>query len=85
MKEPTELQKRIATGVIGAMVLAGLVLYGGWIGICFISTVLSLAMVNEFAHIVFEQQDAQEKDTRFFASPGSWAWEIFFSPRISSS
>jgi phosphatidate cytidylyltransferase len=56
-----ELKKRILTGATGVVVLAGLVLFGGWIGICFLATVLSLAMLNEFAHIVFEQEDAQEK------------------------
>ncbi|MDR3606170.1 MAG: phosphatidate cytidylyltransferase [Oligoflexia bacterium] len=56
-----ELQKRVLTGVVGAAVLVGLILFGGWVGICLLATILSLAMVHEFAGMVFEQQDAQEK------------------------
>ena len=57
----TELQKRVITGVIGAVVMVGLVLFGGWVGICIMATVLSFGMVDEFARMVFEQQDAKEK------------------------
>jgi phosphatidate cytidylyltransferase len=56
-----ELKKRIATALPGAAVLVALIVYGGEPGIFLIQVVLSLAMVNEFAHIVLSLPDEKEK------------------------
>jgi phosphatidate cytidylyltransferase len=57
----TELQKRVATGVVGAAALISLVMMGGRVGIGFFTAVISLAMTYEFASIAFGLSDASEK------------------------
>src|SRR5689334_5195690 len=56
-----ELQKRIWTGVIGGAAFLGLILFGGWIGIFFLTTLVSLGMVFEFTEITFSMPDRIEK------------------------
>lgn len=56
-----ELKKRVLTGFTGAAALLGLIIFGGWLGIFFLTTVISLGMVFEFANITFSMQDRIEK------------------------
>jgi len=56
-----ELTRRIATGVVGIALLLALVIWGGTIGIFLIATVLSLAMTDEFARMVYRLPDHEEK------------------------
>ena len=56
-----ELQKRVITGALGATAMLLVLIYGGWVGICFLSTLLSLAMVHEFSVMVFDLPDAVAK------------------------
>ena len=60
-KSTSELAKRIATGVLGVAVLLLLILFGGTLGIFLIATVLSLAMTDEFARMVYRLSDRSEK------------------------
>lgn len=53
----SELQKRVITGLIGGTALLGAVIYGGWLGICVLTALLSLAMVNEFCGITLTSAD----------------------------
>lgn len=57
----TELNKRVITGVVGGLSLLLLILFGGWLGIFFFTTVLSLAMIFEFSEMALELQDRIEK------------------------
>jgi phosphatidate cytidylyltransferase len=56
-----ELQKRILTGVIGGVALLGLILFAGWLGIFFLTTVVSLGMLFEFTEITLFMSDRIEK------------------------
>jgi phosphatidate cytidylyltransferase len=73
----TELQKRVATAVPGVAILVALIIFGGEFGIFLIEVVLSLAMVNEFAQIVYALPDEKEKRyvllfATWFVALGSW-------------
>ena len=57
----TELSKRIGTGVVGGAVLLALIIWGQWPGIFFLTTVISLGMIFEYAAIVFTLSDQSEK------------------------
>lgn len=57
----SELSKRIGTGLIGGAVLVALIVWGGWPGIFFMTTVISLGMIYEYAGIVFTLNDQTEK------------------------
>jgi phosphatidate cytidylyltransferase len=59
--EGAELQKRVITALIGATVLVLLIVYGGWLGICLIATVLSMGMIHEFSQMTFTLRDQSEK------------------------
>ncbi len=61
MQMTPELKKRILTGVMGAAALLGLIVFGGWLGVFVLTTVLSIGMVFEFAHITFAMSDRVEK------------------------
>ncbi len=56
-----ESKKRIITGLVGAVGLICLILFGKWLGILLISFGISLGMVIEFCHIVFSLKDRSEK------------------------
>lgn len=53
----SELRMRVLTGVFGGALFLGLVAFGGWIGICLVTAVISLAMVNEFCAITLTSAD----------------------------
>lgn len=57
----TELHKRVVTGVVGGLALLLLIIFGGWLGVFFFTTILSLAMVFEFSEMALELQDRIEK------------------------
>ncbi len=61
MNGNSELKKRVLTGLIGGIALLGLVVFGGTLGIFFLSTLLSLAMIVEFTDIIFTLGDRIEK------------------------
>src|SRR5689334_10642196 len=61
MQMSPELKKRILTGLTGAAALLSLIIFGGWLGIFFLVTVLSIGMVYEFANITFSMTDRVEK------------------------
>src|SRR3954453_15788850 len=56
-----ELKKRIITGIVGGALLLGLILFGGLVGMFFLTTVLSLGMMWEFAEITLTMSDKVEK------------------------
>jgi phosphatidate cytidylyltransferase len=56
-----ELKKRILTGVIGGFALLSLIVFGGWIGIFFLTTIMSFGMIYEFTEITFSMSDRIEK------------------------
>ena len=56
-----ELQKRAITGALGGVLLLLLIIFGGWLGIFFLTTVLSLGMIYEFCEMTFQLPDAMEK------------------------
>lgn len=57
----TELNQRVLTGAIGGLALLLIVIFGGWLGIYFLTAVIVLGMVSEFAKIVYVMPDAVEK------------------------
>lgn len=61
----SELKSRVATGLLGAAVLVALVSWGGWIGICFLTLVLSLGMAYEISTMVYVHSDRREKRAIF--------------------
>jgi phosphatidate cytidylyltransferase len=75
MNLSSELSKRIITGSIGAVVLIALIIWGGWIGICFLTAVLSLGMVNEYCQISLDSKDRVEK--RYGMLLLTWAISAF--------
>ena len=56
-----DLKKRIYTAIPGVAVLLALIIWGRELGIFLIEVVLSLAMINEFARIIFNLPDEKEK------------------------
>jgi phosphatidate cytidylyltransferase len=61
MSMSPELKKRVLTGVIGAAALVLLIVFGGRLGIFFLTTGLSLGMLYEFTDITFSMPDKIEK------------------------
>jgi phosphatidate cytidylyltransferase len=61
MEITPELRKRIVTGAVGGVALLGLIVFGGWLGIFFLTTVLSIGMMFEFTDITFVMSDRIEK------------------------
>src|SRR5579885_769934 len=57
----SELTKRVITAAIGGVALVAIVIWGGWPGICFLTFILSLGMVFEFAEMTFSLPDRVEK------------------------
>jgi phosphatidate cytidylyltransferase len=57
----SELGKRVITGVLGGLFLLALIIWGGWIGIFFITAVVAMAMTHEYATIVYSLDDRTEK------------------------
>src|SRR5689334_22108146 len=57
----TELSKRVATGVVGGAILLALIIWGGWMGIFGLTLFLSMAMLFEYAVIVYALSDRVEK------------------------
>ena len=57
----SELSKRLATGFIGGGVLLALIIWGGWPGAFFLTTVISLGMIYEYGSMVFTLTDQKEK------------------------
>lgn len=57
----SELKKRIFTAVLGAAALLALILFGGWLGVFFLSAIITLGMVYEFTDMVFTLPDRVEK------------------------
>jgi len=58
---PTELRKRVVTGVVGGAALLLLIIFGGWLGIFFLTTALSMGMIYEYSEMVFDLGDRVEK------------------------
>lgn len=61
MSMSPELKKRVVTGLIGAAALVLLIIFGGRLGIFFLTTGLSLGMLYEFTDITFSMPDKIEK------------------------
>src|SRR4051794_32508578 len=61
MTMTTELKKRILTGVVGGAALLCLIIFGGWLGVFFLTTLLSLGMLYEFSSTTFTMSDKIEK------------------------
>lgn len=61
LADGSELRKRVIVGAIGATALILLILFGGWVGICVLTLVISLGMVNEFSYMAFSLKDQVEK------------------------
>lgn len=61
LNNASELKKRVIIAVPGAALLISLILFGGWIGICILTTVISLGMIYEFALMAFALEDQVEK------------------------
>lgn len=57
----TELGKRAATGVVGGGALVALIVWGGWPGMFFMTAVISLGMIFEYAAMVLTLSDQVEK------------------------
>ena len=71
-----ELKKRIITGVVGGAGFLALLVFGGTIGIFLIVTLLSLAMVYEYAQMVFSMSDHAEK--QYLMLLLAWFIQIFY-------
>ena len=56
-----ELKKRVATGVLGGVLLLAILIYGNWIAVFFLVTVISLGMLYEYTGIVLNMSDKVEK------------------------
>ncbi|MBI2711269.1 MAG: phosphatidate cytidylyltransferase [Bdellovibrio sp.] len=56
-----ELKKRVATGVLGGLFLLAVLIYGNWIAIFFLITLMSIAMLYEYTGIVLTMPDKVEK------------------------
>jgi phosphatidate cytidylyltransferase len=76
-----ELKKRLLTGFGGGAALLGLIIFGGWIGMFFISTALSIGMMVEFTDITFSMRDRLEK--RYILLSVAWAIALvnLFTPQ----
>jgi phosphatidate cytidylyltransferase len=62
MKEVTpELKKRVVTGLLGAAGLMAVLVYGNWIAIFFLVTMISLGMLYEYTGIILTMSDKVEK------------------------
>lgn len=57
----SELFKRVITATVGASALILLVIFGGYVGICLLTAVLSLGMVSEYAEITLALEDRKAK------------------------
>ncbi len=57
----TELNKRVVTGVAGGTALLLLILFGGWLGVFFLTTLLSIVMIYEFSEMSLTLPDRIEK------------------------
>jgi phosphatidate cytidylyltransferase len=71
-----ELSKRIGTGIVGGGALVALIVWGRWPGMFFLTAVISLCMIFEYANIVYSLPDKKEKTyallcTAWFASLAS--------------
>lgn len=76
----SELSKRIATGVIGGFALLALLIWGGWLGIFFLTTLLSLGMIYEYATIVYHLPDQNEKKYALLCT----AWFVALASLLST-
>lgn len=61
LNNASELQKRVVIAIPGAALLVALIVFGGWVGICIITTVISIGMIYEFALMAFSLGDQIEK------------------------
>lgn len=77
----SELKKRIATALVGALVLLLIIIYGGRLGIFAISTIVSVGMVNEFAQITFSLKDRWVKRYLVLGLAGFVALGSLLAPR----
>jgi len=77
----SELQKRVATGFVGALILLLLIIQGGRIGISILSVAVSLLCLQEYLDMVLGLPDADEK--KRVALGGTWlvAFANFWMPR----
>jgi phosphatidate cytidylyltransferase len=80
-RAPSELGKRVATGVIGGGVLVALIVFGGWMGIFLVTTVVSLGMIHEFARITFSLPDETEKRYALLSVAWFTAVAMLIAPR----
>ena len=76
-----ELKKRVITGTSGALVFLLILIFGGLIGITFLTAILATAMVNEFALLTLNLPDKTEK--RYGLLTLAWFATLIngFSPR----
>lgn len=65
-----ELKKRVMTGVGGGAMLLAMIIWGGTLGIFFLTTLLSLGMLYEFTEMTLTLPDRIEK--RYFLLSLGW-------------
>ncbi len=82
MSNPSELKKRVTTGVIGGAILLSVLLFGGKIGAAILGFVLSLGMLNEFIDITFSLPDKKHKKILLFGLLWLIGFTNFWIPRI---
>jgi phosphatidate cytidylyltransferase len=75
-----ELQKRIATGFVGGLVLIGVLIFAGVYGAYIVCLVISLAMMYEFAMISLSLPDRSEKRWLLMCLAWVSVWLAFFMP-----
>lgn len=81
IKNGTELQKRVITGGLGAIVLLLLITLGGRVGVALFAAVIALAMVYEYAEMVLELPDRIEKRMVLLGTTWLLAFVNFWAPR----
>lgn len=81
MKLSSELSKRVATGVVGAIFLLVLIVFGGRVGVALLGVALSLGMLYEFVEMAFTLPDKAEKRMVLLGVTWLVAFVNFWIPR----
>lgn len=76
-----ETQIRVRTGIVGGLVFLGLLLYGGMLGITFITAVITIAMVWELCQIFFTLHDKLEKRKAMLGAAWLMVFINFLAPK----
>jgi phosphatidate cytidylyltransferase len=78
----SELQKRVITGAIGAIVLIALLVFGGRIGTSIFAGLMALAMMAEYTDLVLELPDRSEKRFTLLGIVWLTSFVHFWVPRV---